>query len=130
MRIISIALLASSTGIFSLITLSIIFAKIPEFPTLPELVKKRIDAYFNNINQIYIKKGFWWRIAPELLYIEMIIDDKLPPDLKYEHPDIDFDNDPNSSNIEERKAAKLRMKEEPEGKNGASSTRRSKKNKK
>jgi len=40
------AILASSTAIFSLITLSIIFAKIPEFPTLQFLVKVKSYAIF------------------------------------------------------------------------------------
>ncbi len=79
--VLSIALLSVSTVIFSLITLSIIFAKIPEFPTLPVLVQRRIENYFNNINQLYSKKGFWWRIEPKYLYIEMVIEDKIPPGL-------------------------------------------------
>jgi hypothetical protein len=74
LRIISIFMLATSTLIFSIITLSVIFAKIPEFPTLQTLVKDKINHYFDNINQIYIKKGFWWRIAPDFLYIEMVIE--------------------------------------------------------
>lgn len=71
-----------STAVFSLVTLSIIFAKIPEFPTLSILVKQRIDNYFNNINQLYTKKGFWWRIDAKYLYIEMVIDEKIPPEIK------------------------------------------------
>mmetsp|Transcript_36666 Transcript_36666/g.36280 ORF Transcript_36666/g.36280 Transcript_36666/m.36280 type:complete len:286 (-) Transcript_36666:100-957(-) len=75
-------MLCVSTAMFSLITLSIIFAKIPEFPTLSILVKQRIDNYFNNINQLYTNKGIWWRIDAKYLYIEMVIDEKIPPELK------------------------------------------------
>lgn len=75
-------MLASATAIFSFITLSVIFAKIPEFPSLQTLVKTKVDHYFDNINQIYAKKGFWWRIAPEQLYVEMVIEDRLPEDIR------------------------------------------------
>jgi hypothetical protein len=84
LRIFSLVLLVASTGVFFFITLSIIFAKIPEFPSLEELMKRRIDNYFDNINQLYTEKGFWWRIAPKLCYIEMIIEDKLPQDFALE----------------------------------------------
>jgi hypothetical protein len=54
LRLISIGMLATSTIIFSIITLSVIFASIPEFPTLQTLVKEKINQYFDNINQIYL----------------------------------------------------------------------------
>lgn len=75
LRLISIGMLATSTIIFSIITLSVIFASIPEFPTLQTLVKEKVNQYFDNINQIYLRKGFWWRISPELMYIEMVIEE-------------------------------------------------------
>ncbi|CAI2367681.1 unnamed protein product [Moneuplotes crassus] len=90
MRILSIATMCVSTAVFLLVTLSIIFAKIPEFPTLSVLVKQKIDNYFNNINQLYTKKGFWWRVDAKYLYIEMVIEDKIPPDVRdsrYQQPE-------------------------------------------
>lgn len=82
LRIFSLILLAISTAVFSFITLSIIFQKMPDFPSLHFLVKKKIEGYFENINQIYIKKGFWWRIAPELLYVEMRIPSREPEEIR------------------------------------------------
>lgn len=78
LRIFSLVLLSTATFVFLIITLSIIFAKIPDFPNLQTLVKTKLDQYFENINQIYTKKGFWWRIVPDLLYIEMVIEDRMP----------------------------------------------------
>jgi hypothetical protein len=85
LRIFSLVLLGIATTVFLFIALSIIFAKIPEFPSLQTLVKSKVDHYFDNINQIYVKKGFWWRIAPELLFIEMVIEDRIPHGLNLNH---------------------------------------------
>ena len=98
LRIFSLVLLGSATCSFSFITLSIIFKKIPEFPTLQTLVKTKVENYFININQIYVKKGFWWRIAPESLYIEMRIPEKEPAEVRDENNESDqMDNDRNAS---------------------------------
>lgn len=84
LRIFSLVLLGLVTIVLSVMTLTIIFSKIPNFPSIQTLIKKKIDHYFDNINQLYTRKGFWWRIAPEALYIEMRIDE-LDPELNSEY---------------------------------------------
>lgn len=105
LRIVSLILLGIATCIVSFITLQIIFSKIPDFPSIGELVSLKINNYFENINQIYLKRGFWWRIAPETLYIEMRIIEKEPEPTLQKHkkkkgePSVDFDLKQNKSKV-------------------------------
>jgi len=111
LRILSLVLLVSATSTFLFLTLSIIFAKIPDFPSLQNLVKQRVDHYFDNINQIYTKRGFWWRLVPELLYIEMIIEDRMPEEGINYSDEIEMLNRSKNNNKEEEKLSPKRINE-------------------
>lgn len=50
LRIISVVLLVVAISIETLVTIAIIFAKMPNYPDLDTLVKNKLDIYFDKIN--------------------------------------------------------------------------------
>ena len=75
LRIISLIILSVTSIIFSIIILRIIFERIPEFPTISTLVYSRVNPYFENLNQMFSRRGIGWNITEDL-YIEMKIGDE------------------------------------------------------
>lgn len=46
----------------------------PKYKEQDELVKAKLDAYFDKINLGYIKRGFYWRAVPHHYWIELRIE--------------------------------------------------------
>ena len=95
LRVFSLVILIWTSAIFPIMILRIVFAKLPEFPTISSLVISRVSSYFDNINQLFSKRGIWWSISPEL-YIEMSIEqDEIQDVIEEENSD---EIEPNQSN--------------------------------
>jgi len=56
------------------VTVAIVFARMPKYPDLDQLVKNKLDSYFDKINLAHIERGFYWRAVPHHYWLELRIE--------------------------------------------------------
>jgi hypothetical protein len=45
--------------------------------SLEDIVKSKLDSYFDEINKKYVLRGLWWRVHPGNYWVELRIESSL-----------------------------------------------------